>query len=677
MKLSASSRVTLGLSVGLLTLVLACSAKTLPYAGGVMVAVQTDLSAPKDVAAVGLYITSDGRPIFGDTREVAPNGEVKFPATIAVLADQERPRAVVKIRAVAFKADGSVRVLRDVVTTLPKGRTGLLRAPLLWLNEGSGTGSRNDLLASASLRPLDATSDGFSRLTSACPDGQTFIEGECADAHVDGDSLPDYVEKDLFGGGGAAGGGRCFDAAICFAARTPVKLDMTSCTGTIDGVDPNDPSLSLAVALSSGAGAGECLADGTCVVPIDKGLVWKVSGSSLALPRALCNRIAAGKASGVVATTACSSKDATTPLCGPASAVSAGSSSGTDGGSAGTSDFDSPTVSKRSEPLLSDIAVDAQNIFIARAAPSLPAGVARVRKSDITSMTQPEDFQVLFSYAAGVEQGSALALEPSSITQRVVVRGQSGEVRLCTSSGGCSQAVVLPSSGYRSIAAGAAEAYVFGAYSSQTGLYALPYSSPIPEARISPSNTGVTALLAHGDSLYIALDDASVHRCVLPCKTAPQLTQIRSAPSAPASATALAASDKVPGKIFVMQVPKDGGSPVPGGVFMIDESGAPEQQLVTGEELGGPTSTVESPSALAVDSEYVYWGGGFDDPRDHVRKAGLSRRSHRTLAPPVPMLESTQGGEPVSSVAVDDTHVFWTYYRNDRSLLFARKTRSF
>ena len=41
-----------------LALGVACSGKTLPYAGGLMIAVQTDYSVPKDITAVGLYITA-------------------------------------------------------------------------------------------------------------------------------------------------------------------------------------------------------------------------------------------------------------------------------------------------------------------------------------------------------------------------------------------------------------------------------------------------------------------------------------------------------------------------------------------------------------------------------------------------------------------------------------------
>ncbi|HVH42403.1 MAG TPA: hypothetical protein VM925_08665, partial [Labilithrix sp.] len=564
MKRGTTVRAALAVSGMALALGVACTGETLPYAGGVMVAVQTDLAAPKDVAAVGLYITSDGRPIFGDTRAVAPNGEVKFPATIAVLADAARPRAVVKIRAVAFKADGEVRVLRDIITTIPKGRTGLLRAPLLWINEGSGSGSKNQLLGSASIRPRDATSDGFARLTSACPDGQTFLEGACGDAHVDGDSLPDYAEKDVFGGGDANGnGGRCFDVAACFASTAPVTLDLGTCTGTIAGVDPNDPNLSLAAALPSSAGTGECLASGTCLVPLDKGTVWKVRGNGIELPPAVCRRIEAGHATGIVASRACPAKDATTPACGPASAVASSGGGGGGPDASTTQDFEAALVAKRSEPLLSDVAVDDQYIFLARAQRDLPAGVIRLKKSDVTTQKQPEEFQLLFAYDAGIEERSKIALDPSPSAQHVVVRGESGALRLCTpaSSGDCGQPVTLPGPAYGALAAGAQEAYAFGAVASVMGLHAVPYASPTPEQRMSPTPTGVTALHVADDSLYIGTDDAAIYRCVIPCQVAAQMSQLRAPPAAAAAITALSTSGQVPGKIFLMQVPKNPGDP--------------------------------------------------------------------------------------------------------------------
>ena len=109
----------------------------------------------------------------------------------------------------------------------------------------------------------------------------------------------------MFGGGDAAGnGGRCYDVLKCFASSTPVALDTTACTGTLSGIDPNDPNLSFAVALPASADTGEC-DSGKCLVPLDKGVGWKVNGAVVAFPRALCRRIADGKATGIVASRAC------------------------------------------------------------------------------------------------------------------------------------------------------------------------------------------------------------------------------------------------------------------------------------------------------------------------------------------------------------------------------------
>lgn len=673
------ARVVLVLAAAALSFGVACSGGTLPYAGGLMVAVQTDLAAPKDVAAVGLYITSDGRPIFGDTRSVAPNGEVKFPATIAVLGDTERPRAVVKIRAVAFKSNGDVRVLRDVITTIPKGRTGLLRTPLLWINEGSGSGNRGQLLQSASLRPRDATSDGFARLTSACPDGQTFLEGECGDARVDGESLPEYADKDVFGGGDAAGkGGRCFDVAACFSSPIQVALDPASCTGTLPGMPIDEPNLSFAVALPSSAEAGECLGNGSCLVPLDKGTGWKAKQGAIEFPKALCRRIADGKAKGIVASKACPSKDITTPSCGPASAVSPtgpGGGGGIDAG-ASASDFEAPIAARRSEPLLYDVEVDEQYIFLARAERSLPAGVIRLKKSDVTSQTQPEGFQMLFGYAPGVEQRSSIVLDPVPSAQRVVARGESGEVRLCTPTSNNDCTTLSIPGPPKALAAGQQEAYAFGTWTSTPGLYAIPYANPEPQLRSLPPMASVTALLVKDGTLFIGAGDASLYKCALPCATVQSVSRFREAPTRPVFLTALAASDKVAGKIFFMQVPVDGDASA-GGIYGIDVSGSGEVQIAPGTDLGGPGAGGDPPSAIAIDSEYVYWGGGFGDPRDNARKSGLMRRSHRTRGDVGLFLEERQGTEPVTAVSVDGTHVFWTYYRADGSLMMSKKTRSF
>ena len=260
----------------------ACSGEKVPYAGGLMIAVQTDYSVPKDITAVGLYITSDGQPeIFGDTRQVAPNGEVKFPATIAVLAESsagsgQDPRDSVK-------DDGEVRVLRDVITTVPKGRTGLLRTPLTWINEGSGKGNRNQLLGSASIRPLDV-SDGFIKLTSSCPTSKRRSRATAPTRM----SMPTRCPNTRRRRSSVAGTPRGTAAAarrpgLLPQLRTPSRSTRPPARVPFPESMPNNPNLTLAVLLPPAKNIGECRADG-CLVPLDKGAGWTIAGPKIQLP---------------------------------------------------------------------------------------------------------------------------------------------------------------------------------------------------------------------------------------------------------------------------------------------------------------------------------------------------------------------------------------------------------
>lgn len=659
----------------------ACSAKELPYPGGIMLAIQTDLAVPKDFSAVGLYISSDGKPIFGDTREVAPKGEVKFPATIAILADENRPRAVVKIRAVAFKANGDVRVLRDIITTIPKGRTALLRVPLAWINDGSGSGNRSQLISSASLRPRNGTNDGFERLTSACPDGQTFLEGECGDAKVDGDALPDYVAKDVFGGGDAQGnGGRCFDVAKCFAttAAVAVKLDTNACTATLADGPADDPNLSVAMVLPASADTGECF-DGRCVVPVDKG-TWKPRGNAIELPRAFCKKVVDAKATGVVTSRACPTKDATAPLCGPAGAVTASvPAMPVDGGGVtpGTEDpdFEVPFVARRIEPMLADVAIDAENVYLARAKPDMPPGVLRIKKAYLTSGTAPEGFQVIHAYPQGQEMRAKIALSPGAIAQNVLARTQTGLVVTCTaaSQGACPDITFQGLQARNAIAAGSAEGYVYGLSASTEALYSVAYGDGFIEARATLPAGKATAMAVSNGTILLGTDEGALYKCAVPCTSQGQVMTLRAKPATPAAISAIAVSDKIPNKVFFIQLPL--GGPAGGGVYEIGLDGTGEFQYATAMELSG---SVEPPGALAVDAQFVYWGGGFVDPRDNTPKSALLRRSHVTRGTTIALAETVhQGIDALTAVAVDDTHVFWTYYRNDRSLLIAKKKRAF
>ncbi len=678
-----------------LALGVACSGKTLPYAGGLMIAVQTDYSVPKDITAVGLYISSDGRPIFGDTRDVAPNGEVKFPATIAVLADANRPKATVKIRAVGFKTDGEIRVLRDVITTIPKGRTGLLRTPLTWINEGSGKGNRSQLLASASIRPLD-TSDGFTRIQSICPEGQTSLQGDCGDAHVDGDALPEYEEKAVFGGGDVAGnGGRCFDVLGCFASTTQVQIDPNGCTGSVSGVDPNDANLSLAVVLPGAKGIGECK-DDKCFVPLDKGAGWTIENGKIVFPPAMCRKIGEGKALGIAATLACPAKDPTTPSCGLASAVAgtstpgnpgsrpdagtdggsdAGTDAGNDGGSdAGISvnDFETP-VAFTTEPYLSDVKVDGTYVFLARGeVQPAPPGVRRLERADVLALsTTPENVEV-YGFPGTLPVQSTLVLDGDPAAH-VFIRNSNGLPVSCAVGGSCfaSPAGAFTSGFQNAVAASTTEGYVYGSFGSTNQLYAIPHDVPqTPSTRLTVPVGDVASMIRDGGVLFFGGTEGSIYKCDLPCNTT--VTQVRPPTATPTTITALATSSKASGRLFFLQIPANASDVASAGVFEIEFDGTNERQHALGAALGISAGD-SSRTALAVDGEYVYFGGKFADAQGGGQKGGLLRSSHVTPGILLPMVETVQGSEVPSAVTVDATHLFWTYYRSSNALLFAKK----
>lgn len=311
--LSTRARRFLRVSGGVAALlaVFACSSES-SSTGAIMLAVSTNMQAPKDIDAVGLRITSDGVPIFDDTRQVAPDGEVRFPATLAILASAN-PRAVVKIRLVAFRG-GEGRILRDAVTTVPRDRVALLRLPIQWVNDGSASG--DTLIPLAQMRSICTNPD------------ETSIDGRCQSALIDVDALPSYDEREVFGGGTSSrGDGACFDTRACFAAPMALALDPAACT-VLRPAGIGAERFNLAIMLPPGTD-GECT-DAGCVIPLDAD---SASGflpadvpnpdgtTTLKLPEGVCARIAEGKATGIAASFTCEPKRETTPPCGVASAV--------------------------------------------------------------------------------------------------------------------------------------------------------------------------------------------------------------------------------------------------------------------------------------------------------------------------------------------------------------------
>src|SRR5258706_9804450 len=76
----------------------ACAGKK----GGLIMAVSTDMKAPKDVSIVSITISTNNTIKHNFIGRVTPDGEVKIPATLAI-AEPDDPNASIRIRVVAFQ----------------------------------------------------------------------------------------------------------------------------------------------------------------------------------------------------------------------------------------------------------------------------------------------------------------------------------------------------------------------------------------------------------------------------------------------------------------------------------------------------------------------------------------------------------------------------------------------
>ncbi|MCL2724646.1 MAG: hypothetical protein FWD69_09445 [Polyangiaceae bacterium] len=322
---------TLGLVGTGATVTQACSGEK---QGSLMLAVATDMQVPKDVNAVSLTISTNNQIKYNFLGRVTPEGEVLLPATLAIVQPDD-PSASIRIRVMAFKEQKAM-VLRDVRTTIPRGgRTALLRLPLNFADVGSVDGN---LPAS-----LDSTASGNSsvpitlrttnvRLTddpsglgagefdpfvfmSNCPDPDfTWIDGECQDAYVDSNSLPDYDDSLVFGVGGTPNnvqGSSCFDVGQCFSSAVPVTPDTNTCTLAMSG-DP--ATLNLAIVTPD---IGACIHPGECYVPIDQGEGgWTAQNGTVTLPPYVCNLLNKDEGYSLAGVFGgCSPKTNSTPVC--------------------------------------------------------------------------------------------------------------------------------------------------------------------------------------------------------------------------------------------------------------------------------------------------------------------------------------------------------------------------
>jgi hypothetical protein len=301
--------------------------------GALMLAISTDMQTPKDISVVSVYVETNGVPKFDYLGRVLPDGSVALPATLAVVQPDD-PQAHIRIRVIGFK-EQNARVLRDVVTTVPPDRVGLLWLPLNLLDDGSGQGSLPAAQVPLGVHtnsprsktptvivPLGGAPEGLTSwnplsITSRCDftKGLTSINGRCVNATVDSSSLPTYAPEAVYGDAGVQASGApvaCFDVATCFAGAMPVmNVDLTSCTFPVGAASVSNVAL---VTPSTGA----CVSAGECFVPLenDPAQGWNESGGVVTLIPGVCDQLRSGASLFAVAG-GCPPMTESTPVCEP------------------------------------------------------------------------------------------------------------------------------------------------------------------------------------------------------------------------------------------------------------------------------------------------------------------------------------------------------------------------
>jgi sugar lactone lactonase YvrE len=286
--------------------------------GQLMFVFQTDMSLPKDIDAVRILATLEGEVVYDQTYQRLGTEEgIRLPATLGFFTPDD-PTRPIQLRVTATQGGGdNVRVLREVVSTVPEDRTVMLHVPIQLLCFGSGEAERDEL------GNVKHDASGAVVVKNSCGDGKTCVAGSCEDAAVPSDDLLDFAAARVFGGGSGDGDGLCFDTVQCFLAGASVALDSESFAA--------DPTLCRALAPGGGSennvafltqGGGIC-GGSACYVPLDaeSDSGWRLEqGGWIRLPKAVCEKTVKGEILGLVVAPAaegtCRKKESDLPTCG-------------------------------------------------------------------------------------------------------------------------------------------------------------------------------------------------------------------------------------------------------------------------------------------------------------------------------------------------------------------------
>lgn len=366
--------------------------------GQLMLAVQTDMSLPKDIDAIRIEVLNEGVPKFRKDYERLGtfDGEIRLPGTLALVAPEKPDSAItITVSARVGGAMGKVRVVRQVVTTVPTDRVASLHVPLRFVCDGSGEDENGEAV-------------------STCPDGQTCVAGMCEDRTIDSSTLPDYEEDDVFAGGS------CFDPIVCWSFPITTDVDKSDCT--IAAPDSDTGGFNVALALE---GDGICGPAG-CFVTLDANSPegWRVrEDGRIGLPPAVCTMLDEGRVVSIVTTPVtdrCPQKKLSLPTCGPWSSASLNS---------GT--YEGPVAVAGAQLRPVSFALAGNRIYFSNSASEETEGALKAANYDggqietiwQGGLAEPRDLlavgnRVFFTASSGtLGEGGVFRFEPGKVTQ--------------------------------------------------------------------------------------------------------------------------------------------------------------------------------------------------------------------------------------------------------------------
>ncbi|WP_437669494.1 hypothetical protein [Sorangium sp. So ce131] len=303
--------------------------------GQMMFVFKTDMSLPKDIDAIRVLITLAGAVVYDETfQRLGTDEGIRLPATLGFYTPDD-PTQALHLRLIATQGgEENVRLMGEVVTTVPEDRTAVLDVPVQLLCYGRDEVERDE---QGAIRRDDLGSP-----RSRCGEGRTCVAGNCAPREIQSVDLPDYIEAQVFGGGSGDGDGLCFDTTRCFEGEehVPIQLDLDAfdpdvrdtCWAVADEAAPDLEGVQRILAAGEinlallTQGGGIC-SESECYTPLDaeSDVGWRTAAEGrIRLPDAVCAKALTGELRGVAAVRSgggtCQRKGSSLPTCGPWSA---------------------------------------------------------------------------------------------------------------------------------------------------------------------------------------------------------------------------------------------------------------------------------------------------------------------------------------------------------------------